>query len=98
MAAPVFIGDEVTAAGYRLAGYAVEVPRPGQTAEILARARQSADLVVMTASQAAAVPSRELDEALRALSPLLLVVPDINETLAPPDMEKRIRAMLGIEA
>jgi vacuolar-type H+-ATPase subunit F/Vma7 len=98
MAAPVFIGDEVTAAGLRLAGCAVEIPRPGQAAEMLARARRSAELILMTASEAATVPSRELDEALRGPSPLLLIIPDINATREPPDMETRIRALLGIDA
>lgn len=98
MAAPVFIGDEVTAAGFRLAGYAVDVPRKGEAAEMLARARKSAELIVMTAGEAATVSPRELDEALRGPSPLLLIVPDINATREPPDMETRIRALLGIEA
>ena len=98
MAAPVFIGDEVTAAGFRLAGCAVEVPEPGQAAETLARARRSAGLILMTAAEAASVPRRDLDEALRGPQPLLLIIPDINGTHEPPDMESRIRALLGIDA
>jgi vacuolar-type H+-ATPase subunit F/Vma7 len=98
MSAPVFIGDEVTAAGFRLAGCAVEIPRPGQAGETLKRARQSAELVFMTAAEAATVPPRELDQALREPSPLLLIIPDINATREPPEMETRIRALLGIEA
>lgn len=98
MAAPVFIGDEVTAAGFRLAGCSIEIPRPGQAAEMLARARRSAELILMTASEAATVPARELDQALRGPSPLLLIIPDINATRQPPDMETRIRALLGIDA
>jgi vacuolar-type H+-ATPase subunit F/Vma7 len=98
MAAPVFIGDEVTAAGFRLAGCAVEIPQPGQAVEMLARARRSAELILMTASEAATVPSRELDQALRGPLPLLLIIPDIDATREPPDMETRIRALLGIDA
>ena len=33
MDAPCFIGDEVSAAGFRLAGFRTEVPAPGEEAE-----------------------------------------------------------------
>ena len=44
------------------------------------------------------MPRRDLDEALRGPQPLLLIIPDINGTHEPPDMESRIRALLGIDA
>ena len=97
MASPVFIGDEVTAAGFRLAGFETGFPKAGEAGKALARARAQSNLIVMTAACADMVPESDLDEALRALAPLLLVIPDINGNQAPGDMETRVRELLGIE-
>ena len=98
MAAPVFIGDETSAAGFRLAGFEIEMPPPGEAGEALARARKQSPLVLITALCARDIPARELDDAMRATAPLLLVVPDINATVEPSGMEASIRQVLGIEA
>ena len=98
MPAPVFIGDEVTAVGFRLAGASVQVPDRGQVQEVFDRARQEADLVLITAEYAGALPAGHLDEALRAIQPLVLVIPDARGNASPPDMVQRMRAALGLEA
>ncbi|MFW6023656.1 MAG: V-type ATP synthase subunit F, partial [Myxococcota bacterium] len=49
MGRPVFIGDEVTAAGYRLAGLDVRVPPPEDAGEALRAARATAPIVLVTA-------------------------------------------------
>ncbi|MCB1464571.1 MAG: hypothetical protein KDJ90_19640 [Nitratireductor sp.] len=97
MAKPVFIGDEVTAAGFRLAGLSVDTPPPAETVEVLKQIHGTADLVVLGAEHAEALPADRLDTALRDADMLLVVVPDINQQFVPVDMEIRIRSLLGIE-
>jgi vacuolar-type H+-ATPase subunit F/Vma7 len=98
MPAPVFIGDEVTAVGFRLAGASVQVPDRDRVPEVFDHARQEADLVLITAEYARALPAGLLDEALRAIHPLVLVIPDARGKASPPDMVHRMRAALGLEA
>ena len=98
MAKPVFIGDEATAAGFRLAGLSSEAPSGDETGEAFRRARREASLVVVSARTARGLPVVELDDALRDADALLAVVPDINATHMPEDMEARIRGLLGIES
>lgn len=97
MAATVFIGDELTATGYRLAGAEVSTPEPGQTATAFARARATAGLVIITAEFARMIPPAELDAAIVAETPIVTVVPDILGRTAPPDPARRLRNTLGIE-
>jgi vacuolar-type H+-ATPase subunit F/Vma7 len=95
--AVAFIGDELTATGYRLAGAAVFVVRPEEAAEALSAARESASLVLLSASHAHAVPAAELERALGMARPLTLVVDDILEREAPPDVERQMRRALGVD-
>lgn len=93
-----FIGDEVSAAGYRLAGVRSYVPAQGEEAAVLAAARAEAALVLITAQRAAQVPAAELAAALAALRPLVLVVPDVRGLARPADLGKLVRKQLGMEA
>ena len=97
MAASVFIGDETTAAGFRLAGFDIMVPSRDETGEALTAALQYADLILIAAACAGDLQNDVRDEALRGKTPLMLVIPDINASVMPPDMEARIRQTLGIE-
>lgn len=98
MAAPYYIGDEVSAAAFRLAGARVLVPRDGEEAAALAVARTDASLVLVSAATAARIPAREIDAAQAALAPLTLVVPDLREEAALPDVAARLRGQLGMDA
>jgi len=93
-----FIGDELTATGFRLAGARPFIVSPDGAAEALAAARESASLVLIAPSQAAAVPAVELEEALTSFAPLTLVVDEILGREAPPDLEQLMRRALGVEA
>jgi vacuolar-type H+-ATPase subunit F/Vma7 len=97
MPAPVYIGDEVSAAGYRLAGALVRVPAPGEEAAALAHARAEAPLVLIAAAVAARLAADELSAALTAPTPLALVVPDLSGTNVP-DLSARLRRQLGLES
>ncbi len=98
MGAPVFIGDEVAAAGFRLAGADVRVPPPGDEAATLAAARASAPLVMIDAAVAARLPAELLRSALRSAEPVTVVVPDLQGEAAGPDVARRLRRQLGLEA
>jgi vacuolar-type H+-ATPase subunit F/Vma7 len=98
MSAVVFIGDELSGVGFRLAGLEVLPLGEGETTTVLAEARQSAGAVLITAAAADGVHKYDLDEALLALIPPVALVPDILGVVAPPDLGRRLKAALGIEA
>ena len=93
---PHFIGDEVTAAGFRLAGLRTCVPDPGEEAAVLRQACEEAQLVLITAEVAANVPQSELRRLQGARRPLLLIVPDARERLPDPDLGAGLRKQLGL--
>jgi vacuolar-type H+-ATPase subunit F/Vma7 len=97
MPAPIYLGDEVSAAGYRLAGVRVRVPEAGAEAEALERARAEAPLVLVTAGVAARIAEDDLRRAMTALAPLVLVVPDLLGETPLPDLAARLRRQLGLE-
>lgn len=98
MSAPIYLGDEVDAAGYRLAGARVRTPRLGEGAAALAQACAQAPLVLLSAAVAAGIGERQLRAALSALSPLVLIVPDSQAEVPLPDLAARLHAQLGLEA
>ena len=95
---PVYLGDEVTAAGYRLAGVQVRVPAPGEADTVFAEARAQAPLVLLSAAVAARIDATQLRTALIALQPLILIVPDARGEVPRPDLAARLRGQLGMEA
>jgi len=92
----IYLGDEVSAAGHRLAGVDARVPERGGEAEALARARTEASLVLVSATVAARVPAAELRVAQMALAPLTVMVPDLQGETPMPDVASRLRAELGL--
>jgi vacuolar-type H+-ATPase subunit F/Vma7 len=98
MARPVFIGNEVAAAGFRLSGVEVRVPVAGAEAVALAAARASAPVVMVDAAIAGRLPPEVLRAAVRATSPITVVVPDLQQEVASPDLAQRLRRQLGIDA
>ena len=98
MSAPVYLGDEVTAAGYRLAGARVRVPRRGEETAALAAARAEGPLVLVSAAVAGRITETELRRALAAVAPLVQIVPDPVGDAPVPDLAARLRRQLGLEA
>ena len=98
MGAPFYLGDEVTAAGFRLAGFAVRVPATGDETPAFASARAEAPLILVSAAVAARIAAPALRAAQAALTPLVLVVPDLGATTPMPDIASRLRSQLGLEA
>ena len=97
MPAPIYLGDEVSAAGYRLAGAQVSVPERGTESASLAEACRSAPLILVSAAVAARIPDAEMRRALAALAPLTLIVPDLTGEASVPDVAARLRQQLGLE-
>ena len=98
MHAAIFVGDEVNAAGFRLAGMAIRVPEPGAEAAALAQAVAAAPLVLVSECVAARLPAPMLEAALRAPQPLTVVVPNLATGTRFADHSARLRHALGIEA
>lgn len=99
MAAPIFIGDEWTATGWRLAGARVMVPE--LNAEPVRAAfedacRDSPALVLIGAPFARLLAPGRLNEARRGLDPPVLVVGDAAGSERPDDIADAIRERMGV--
>ena len=99
MARVVYIGDAVTATGYRLAGAETRVPPEGEVVEAIREAfRGEVDLVLLSPILAQALPEAELAQVLAMEHPLVTLVPELFGDARPPDLKREVRAALGIEA
>lgn len=95
---PAFIGDEVSAAGYRLAGIRVYTPDDEEEALLLfRRLMQETELIILSIDVARKLPPEEVKQAVRALTPLVLVVPDLRGQTPMRDLSTRLRTELGIQ-
>jgi vacuolar-type H+-ATPase subunit F/Vma7 len=96
MAACAFIGDEVSAAGFRLAGVDVHVPQAEQVASLFRRLVEESRLILITAEVAQWLPVDLLKRSLRAAHPLILVIPDMRSRVRPRDLSSLLRRQLGM--
>jgi vacuolar-type H+-ATPase subunit F/Vma7 len=92
----IFLGDEASAAAYRLAGVEARTAPPGEEAASLSAARGSAVLVLVAASVAARLPAPLLRAACAGVAPLVVVVPDLGGDGRLPDLSARLRRQLGL--
>jgi vacuolar-type H+-ATPase subunit F/Vma7 len=97
MVAPVVIADELTAAGYRLAGARTIVPTPATLSSVFEAACEDCELLLLSATLAAELPRRRLELALVADRPLVLVIPDALRRRVPPDLARELQHTLGVE-
>lgn len=99
MARILYIGDAVTAAGYRLAGAETRIPPEGEVVEAIREAVSGdADLVLLSPALAESLPDPELAQLLAMERPLVALVPELYGEARPPDLKREVRAALGIEA
>ncbi len=96
MVAPVFIGDEVTAAGFRLAGVRVRTPQEGELAGVLDWANSNTSLVYITAEYAATLDHDQQYRLFTQLDPPVVVIPDIRSNTPVQDLATELRAQLGV--
>lgn len=97
MTIPVFVGDEVTASAWRLIGARTLAADADGAARAFDAALEDAELVLVTAVCAAALDRDRLDAAVRRANPLVLIVPDAANRVAPPDLDRMVDRVLGIE-
>ncbi len=95
--ATIFLGDELSAAGYRLAGVDARVPSPGDEAAFFATALQEAGIVLVATRCARAIPPAALEAGLALLSPLVIVVPDWDGRRLASEPANKVRQILGLE-
>jgi len=93
---PVYIGDAVSAAGFRLAGLRIHVPDTTELVMQIEQAASDASLVLLGADLAAQLPVAELDRLLSAVTPAVVVVPDVRGQADLPDLANRLRQQLGV--
>jgi vacuolar-type H+-ATPase subunit F/Vma7 len=96
MNVPVYIGDEVSAAGYRLAGLRVRVPGEDDVLAVIEATCSEASLVLLGSDAATRISRQQLDELLSRVEPAVVVVPDIRARTPLPDMAHRLRTQLGV--
>ncbi len=88
---PVFIGDELTGLGFRLAGLEVH-----HEANRFEAALAGAPLVIVTAEIAAELPPGLLGRARRAARPPVAVIADVRGRHRAPDPAHQVRRTLGV--
>lgn len=100
MSVPEFIGDEVSAVGYRLCGLNVTVTDTVATADqlrpLIRQACARSSLVLIDSNTASRLQTAELDTLLAGIEPAVMIVPDIRCLQATPDLATRLHAQLGI--
>ena len=96
MGEPVYFGDAVSAAGYRLAGLRVHVPGSNDIPAEIELACNDATLVLLGADIAGQLPVAELDRLLSRVAPAVVVVPDVRGRAQLPDLATRLRQQLGV--
>lgn len=93
----IFLGDELSAAGYRLAGMETRVPAPGDETACFEKALKEARMVLVSSRCAQAIPPAALEAALAMLSPLVMVIPDWDGTRQASDPANKVRRVLGLD-
>lgn len=96
MSVPVYIGDEASAAGFRLAGLQVHTPEPGAVLQTLEQVTRNAALVLVSARLAQSIPAETLDRLLAGITQQITIVPDVLGHDPLPDLASRIRGQLGV--
>ena len=97
MSGAIFIGDELTATGFRLTGLETLTPEPADLAAAFADSRRRAALVIVTAECARCVPEDLLESALVADPPTVVIIPDVLARVEPTSLALRMKSILGIE-
>jgi len=91
-----FIGDELTGAGFRLAGAEVHTPDADSADSLFRRVRDSCELLIVTAESAELIAAELLEQTIEQGRPLLLIIADAAGRRQPPDIEADIRRQLGM--
>ena len=95
--ATIFLGDELSATGFRLAGLDARTPAQGEEAAGLEQALKEGRSVLLGARFASLVPAATLEAALTLLQPMVMVLPDWDGSVFAGDPAAKVRRVLGFE-
>jgi vacuolar-type H+-ATPase subunit F/Vma7 len=98
MSGAIFIGDELTATGFRLTGLETLTPEPADVAAAFAESCRRAALVIVAGECAHRIPQDSLEAAVIAGAPTVVVVPDVLGRGEPTSLTRRMKSILGIDA
>ena len=96
MQPPVFIGDELSATGYRLAGLLVRTPNKDEIRETLQWAIENTSLILLGSNCIEMLPAAELDSLLSTEKPPVVIVQDILGNAAMLDLSNKLKEQLGM--
>ncbi len=91
-----FIGDEITASGFRLAGVQVHTPVAEETTGLFRKLMGTCGFIILSAAAAQRLPPQLLQQCAERGSPLVLQVPDATHQSIPRDLSRQIRERLGM--
>ncbi len=97
MGTAIFIGDELSASGFRLTGIGTLVPKSDAVGAAFEAARSRCSLVIITADIAQHIPAAQLEAAMLAEEPTIAIIPDVLFSAPVPDLIGKLRSALGIE-
>jgi vacuolar-type H+-ATPase subunit F/Vma7 len=96
MAFCAFLGEELSALGFRLAGVECFSPAPAEAPGLLRGLLQRFELILISAELAACLPPGELARVQAAGRPLVLAIADVRRLREPPDRAALVRRQLGM--
>ena len=96
MPVAVFIGDEITAAGYRLCGVEVHIADDTNVLQLVQRVSGQAAFVLVGSNVIQGLDVQQLDALLANTDTPVLVVPDVRDQAALPDIAERVHKQLGM--
>ena len=97
MQGALFIGDELTATGFRLTGCDILSPDDGDITPIFEAACRKYALVMVSAACARVLDKKTFQDACLSLEPLVIEIPDIMGRYEPENLIRQVRITLGIE-
>ncbi|WP_137700701.1 V-type ATP synthase subunit F [Marimonas lutisalis] len=93
----VFIGDEVTATAFRLAGIDILLAEDQNVARIVTDALGQWRMILTTTEIGRSLPVALYERLLKSQEPLVVFLPDLAGRVDALDLEARVRRELGID-
>lgn len=96
MSVAEFIGDEVSAAGYRLCGVDVHIADESNALSLIRESCERASLVLVGSSLVQTMQPADINVLLASIKPPVLVVPDVGGSHDVPDIASMVNKQLGL--
>jgi vacuolar-type H+-ATPase subunit F/Vma7 len=91
-----FVGDDLSALGFRLGGVECHSPTPAETPALFRALRERVQFILLTAEAAETLPPDLLRKTQAAERPLVLVIADVRRRVLPADRAELVRRQLGM--